>query len=189
MDTKTKILDAAQALVQTVGANAMSYQHISEAVGIRKASIHHHFATKENLLDALIDRYSEYFFGVVDKILASKKNGLGKLREYISLFECTLRESHQDKACPMGMLGAEVRTIGEGPAARVKSFYMCNDQQLSAILEEGLKDGSLRFSGTSSAMAGLVTALLEGGMLVARGRRSSEHFRVVTDQLLRMMKT
>src|SRR5689334_9607965 len=42
-DTKTAIMDAAQELIQRGGANAMSYQDISEAVGIRKASIHHHF--------------------------------------------------------------------------------------------------------------------------------------------------
>ena len=188
MDTKDKILDAAQALVESIGANAMSYQHVSEAVGIRKASIHHHFPKKEDLLDALIDRYGEYFFGVVDGIIGSRKNGLGKLREYISLFEATLRESERRRACPMGMLGAEVRTIGEGPAERLKKFYTRNDQRLSAILEEGLQDGSLRFEGSSVAMAGLVFALLEGAMLVARGRESSEHFRIVTDQLLRMVK-
>jgi TetR/AcrR family transcriptional repressor of nem operon len=55
-DTKTSILDAAQALIQRGGANAMSYQHISDAIGIRKASIHHHFPTKEVLLEAVIQR-------------------------------------------------------------------------------------------------------------------------------------
>jgi TetR/AcrR family transcriptional repressor of nem operon len=187
-DTKKRILDAAQSLVQSIGANAMSYQHISEAVGIRKASIHHHFPTKEKLLDVLIDRYSEYFFGVVDGIIASRKNGRAKLRAYIALFESTLRESHQDKACPMGMLGAEVRTIGVGPADRVKQFFQRNDQRLAAILEDGLKDQSLQFEGSSAAMAGLVFALLEGAMLTARGRNDSEHFTTVTEQLLRMLK-
>ena len=41
-DTRTKILDVAEDLVRRVGLNAMSYKHISEAVGIRKASVHHH---------------------------------------------------------------------------------------------------------------------------------------------------
>src|SRR5690242_8092593 len=187
MDTKTRILDTAQALVQSVGANAMSYQDISVAVGVRKASIHHHFATKEDLLCALVERYSAYFFGVVDRILASKKNGLGKLREYIALFEATLREGQHDKACPMAMLGAEVRSIGPATAERVRSFYLRNDQCLSAILEGGRRDGSLGFSGSGQNMAGLVFALVEGAMLTARGRQDCEHFRSIADQLLRML--
>jgi TetR/AcrR family transcriptional repressor of nem operon len=186
--TKDAILDTAQSLVQSLGANAMSYQDISQAVGIRKASIHHHFATKEDLLVALVDRYSEYFFSVVDRIIASRKNGLGKLRDYIGLFEATIRGGQLEKACPMGMLGAEIRSIGGGPAERVKTFYLRNDQRLAVILGEGLKDGSLQFSGSTTVIAGLVFALLEGAMLIARGRGDGDHFRAVSDQLLRMLR-
>src|SRR5215467_5466365 len=111
METREKILEVAQELVQTMGANAMSYQNISEAIGIRKASIHHHFPTKEGLIETLIERYSAYFFGILDAIAASKKTGAGKLRAYIGLFETTACEGAGDKACAMGMLGAEVRTL------------------------------------------------------------------------------
>src|SRR5262249_15093058 len=167
---KQRILDAAQALIQQVGANAMSYQHISDAVGIRKASIHHHFPTKEALIDALIERYSDRFFAVVDQIVAGRKTAVHKLRDYIGLFEGTLREGGQDKACAMGMLGAEVRCLGEAAADRVGQFYAQNERRLSVILEEGRRDGTLRFEGAPAAMAGLIFSLLEGAMLVARGR-------------------
>ena len=55
-DTRTRILDVAEELIQRVGLNAMSYKHISDVVGIRKASIHHHFPKKENLVDELLNR-------------------------------------------------------------------------------------------------------------------------------------
>ena len=188
MDTKSKILDTAQALVETIGANAMSYQHISDAVGIRKASIHHHFPSKEHLLESLVARYETYFMGVVDRIVGSDKTGRAKLKEYIALFESTLREGKRDKACPMGMLGAEIQTIGEKPRQRVRHFYSENDRRLAAILEQGRKDGSLRFAGPAGALAGLVFGLLEGAMLVARGRGSVAHFRTVTGELLKLLE-
>lgn len=188
MATKNDILDAAQDLVQSIGANAMSYQHISERIGIRKASIHHHFPTKEGLLEALVLRYSAEFFRLVNAIGASRKNGRQKLRAYAALFEATMRDGALHKACPMGMLGAEVRTLGEGPASRVKTFYAENDRRLTAILEEGLSDGSLQFAGTAPAAAGLVFSALEGAMLVARGRGSIAYFRAVVDQLLRLLE-
>src|SRR5262249_36214729 len=118
----------------------------------------------------------------------SRKTGLGKLKDYIGLFEATLRESSSDKACAMGMLGAEVRTLGEGAAARVRRFFMENDLRIASILEEGRRDGTIQFEGSSAAMAGLVFALLEGAMLVARGRNGAEHFRVVSEQLVRILK-
>ncbi|TKB78499.1 MAG: TetR/AcrR family transcriptional regulator, partial [Nitrospira sp.] len=90
------------------------------AVGIRKASIHHHFPTKEQLLDELIERYSRYFLSLVDDIIGSHAGPAAKLRRYASLFEATLSEGRQKKACFCGMLSAEVEALGgarrRGPA-------------------------------------------------------------------------
>ncbi len=69
-DTKTLILDVAQELIQRLGVNCMSYQDISNSVGISKASIHTHFPRKDDLLAALLDRYSDRFLRMVDGILA-----------------------------------------------------------------------------------------------------------------------
>jgi TetR/AcrR family transcriptional repressor of nem operon len=188
MDTRTRILEVAQELVQTMGANAMSYQHISDAIGIRKPSIHHHFPSKEQLIEALIERYTEYFFGLVDGIAGSKKTGAGKLRDYIGLYEATLKQGAHDQACPMVMLGAEVRTLGEIAAERVRQFYAQNERRLAFILAGGKRDGSLVFKGSPETLAGLVFASLEGAMLVARGSGRPEHFREMTGQLLRMVE-
>ena len=187
-DTKTHILDVAQALVQTVGANAMSYEHISKAVGIRKASIHYHFHTKENLIEALIMRYNECVFASIDSILSSDKTGSGKLIQYIALFEATLRDSDNEKACLIAMLGAEVQTMGGEISTQVKRFYTYNEERLATILEEGYTDKTLRYEGTPQEMARLIFSLLEGTVLVARGQGSISHFHRVSEQLLQMVK-
>lgn len=187
-DTKTHILDVAQALVQTVGANAMSYEHISKAVGIRKASIHYHFHTKENLIEALIERYNDCVFASIDSILSSGKTGLGKLTQYIALFEATLKDSDNEKACLIAMLGAEVQTMGGEISTQVKRFYTYNEDRLAIILEEGCADKTLRFEGTAQEMARLIFSLLEGTVLVARGQGSITHFHRVAAQLVQMVK-
>ncbi len=53
MGTKELLLKEAEMLVRTRGFAAFSYADLSERVGIRKASIHHHFPTKEELGGAL----------------------------------------------------------------------------------------------------------------------------------------
>src|ERR1041385_6785950 len=146
-DTKTAIMDAAQELIQRRGANAMSYQDISEAVGIRKASIHHHFPTKDDLIEAVIERYAEYAFGLMDGIFASKLDPAAKLRNYAGLFEATLSDGKRDKVCPFAMLGAELATLNSPAAARVRRFYEENDARLARVLEEGREQGQVRFKG------------------------------------------
>ena len=95
-DTKSKILDVAQDLIQRLGVNAMSYHHISEAVGIRKASIHHHFPSKEDLLEEVLKRYQLGFTKIVDQIIDSDLSPTTKLRRYMGLFEATLQEGKTD---------------------------------------------------------------------------------------------
>ena len=186
-DTRTRILDAAQDLIQRLGANAISYQHVSEAVGIRKASIHHHFPTKNDLIEALVRRHSDYFLGVVDSLFATDLPAPEKLRRYCRLFEATLRQGDCDRACPVAMLGAELATLGGGAAALVRDFYRQNVRRLARLLEQGRTAGTLGFTGSAAATAALVFALLEGGMLVVRAHGGARQFRAVTEQLINLV--
>lgn len=181
---RDRLLDVAQDLVQRVGANAMSYQDLSRALGITKASIHYYFPTKADMLEQLVRRYSTYFLEVVDRILAREETGMEKLRRYCALFEATASESAGEKACPCGMLGAEAATLGEAALERLRRFYAANNERLRRILEEGRQDGSLRFEGDPADAASLIFASLEGALVVARVQGGADGFRAIARQLL-----
>lgn len=51
---RAEILDAAGELFTTDGYANTSTRRIADAVGIRQASLYHHFATKDDILDALL---------------------------------------------------------------------------------------------------------------------------------------
>src|SRR3954470_2669089 len=187
-DTRTLILDAAQDLIQRLGANAMSYQHLSGAVGIRKASIHYHFPAKQDLLAALIERYHAYFIGLVDRIIAEESDPARMLDRYIGLFEATLREGKHDKACLCGMLGAELASLGDEAVRGIRRFYQDNQERLASILKQGRDAGVFRFSGDSAGLAGLIFAALEGAVLVVRAEGGVKRFRALADELRRLVE-
>mgnify|MGYP002521377708 CR=1 FL=1 len=54
-NTKQEIFDAALNLFSTKGYEATSVSEIAEAVGIKKASLYSHFASKQEILDSLIE--------------------------------------------------------------------------------------------------------------------------------------
>lgn len=51
---RDEVLDAAAELFTTLGVAATSTRQIAEAVGIRQASLYHHFRTKNDILAALL---------------------------------------------------------------------------------------------------------------------------------------
>ena len=186
-DTRTRILDVAQDLLQVHGANGISYSHISRAVKIRKASIHYHFPTKQKLLEQVVQRYCERFLNAVDAIINSNIAPEEKLRKYIGLFELTLKESPGNKVCLCGILGAEVTSLGN-PAARVlNEFYKENGIRLAQILEEGLKSKAFRFEGEAETVGMLIFSMLEGGMLVARTHGGNRFFHKLANQVLKLV--
>ncbi|MDM9380261.1 TetR/AcrR family transcriptional regulator [Chlorogloeopsis sp. ULAP01] len=187
-DTRTQILDAAQELIQRLGVNAISYQDISVAVGIRKASIHHHFPTKDDLIATLLDRYNAYFLRLVDNIIAMPIPADEKLRRYCGLFEATLSSGNHDKACLCGMLGAELATLKNPLVERVAVFYRDNEERLATILNEGRDTGVFGFPGDVKAMATLIFSLLEGGILIVRASGGVEQYRAVIEQLMELVK-
>jgi TetR/AcrR family transcriptional repressor of nem operon len=186
-DTRTLILDAAQDLIQRLGANAVSYQHLSDAVGIRKASIHYHFPTKQDLLEALIGRYHAYFLGLVDRIVAEESDPARMLDRYVELFEATLREGKHDKACLCGMLGAELASLGDEAARGVRHFFKENQERLAAILKRGRDARAFGFTGDPAALAGLIFAALEGAVLLVRAEGGVKRFRTLGDELRRLV--
>ena len=56
MDTKERILDAAERLFAGQGYAATSLRHITGDAGVNLAAVHYHFGSKEELLQAVIMR-------------------------------------------------------------------------------------------------------------------------------------
>lgn len=187
-DTREAILDAAESIIQTYGANGISYQTISDIVQIRKASIHYHFPTKEKLIEDLVRRYSHRFLALVDAFVDSPLSAPTKLERYIALFEQTLEDRSEMKVCLCGMLGAELASMGSPTVKILRNFYSENIDRLARILEEGRKAGSLKFSGDAEALGGLIFSLLEGAMIIARAADGVDQFRSIRKQLLKIIK-
>ena len=186
-DTRTHIMDVAQDLIQRRGVNGMSFKDISDAVKIRKASIHHHFASKQDLIEELVARYRKDFEELLNGILASRAKAKGKLLRYGALFESTLAAGDQDKSCLCGMLAAEVFSLDEGPVRSVKGFMQDNVAFLTKVLKEGKEDGSLMTRGSVEDSASMVLAAFEGGLLVARADGGPEQLSAIIRNLVSLL--
>ena len=141
VDTKNGLLVCAQDLIQRVGVNAMSYQDLSDEIGIRKASIHYHFPKKEDLVVALLERclvsYSARYSAIVD----SDNHSHAKLRLIADIFEQSLREG---KVCVVGMLSVEFQSLGLRAQQAVDASICSSSRIYEKIFIQAVAEG--RFS-------------------------------------------
>jgi TetR/AcrR family transcriptional repressor of nem operon len=180
---RDRLLDVAQNLVQRRGLNGMSFQDLSDSVGIRKASVHHHFANKSDMVSALLARYREQFSARVEHILEAKGSGAAKLKAYFALFSETLQEEPHEKSCLCGMLAAELLSLREDTVEQVRAFFQDNTRVIVQILRYGRQDGTLSYRGDPTRFAGVILSSLEGALLISRCEGGPERL----DSVLRML--
>ena len=179
--TPTRILDIAQELFQTRGYNGISYQDIADRVGIRKASIHHHFATKASLATALVRRYRAGWRAFLDDVDGSASKADKKLDQYVEPFRATAAAG--DRACLCGVFGAEFASLSKPVQKEVTQFFKDNEAWLAKLLTAGRAEGWFAFAGDAASEAGVIFACLEGTLLVSRACGSVDRFEAVVAQL------
>jgi TetR/AcrR family transcriptional repressor of nem operon len=164
--TKTALLDLAQEFAQTRGLNAFSFEDLARGVGIRAASVHHHFPTKSDLGREVMARYRDRFRDELRLVEARTRSPRRRLVLFADLFHQTLRQGN--RLCLCGMLATEYATLPVPVQREVKAFYDETEAWLARVLAEGRDDGSFVFHGSPAAVAKTFFATLEGAMIAAR---------------------
>jgi TetR/AcrR family transcriptional regulator, transcriptional repressor for nem operon len=176
--TSDRILEVAAQLAQRRGFNGFSYADIAAALKITKASLHYHFATKADLGRALIARYTERFQAALDALEGTPAN---ILRRYVKLYEDVLV---RDRMCMCGMFAAEYSTLPGPMRNELRRFFNKNEEWLARHLEQGRTNGGFEYEGSSMEMARMLTAGLEGAMLLARSFEDPKRFTATAERLL-----
>jgi AcrR family transcriptional regulator len=80
---REEILDAAAELFTNRGYGSTSTRRIADAVGVRQASLYHHFATKDDILDALLAGTVDEPLRLAAKLLDEKGSAAGRLHALV----------------------------------------------------------------------------------------------------------
>src|SRR2546421_886494 len=141
-DTPQRILDVAERLVQTRGFNGFSYADIAQTFKVTRASLHYHFPAKADLGARLIERYERNFLAALGRIDEQADKAPEKLRRYAAIYEDVLRDN---RMCLCGMLAAEFATLPKPMKDEMRHYFDANERWLAGVLQQGKKDGTLKF--------------------------------------------
>lgn len=168
--TAEQLMDCAEARIREAGYRGFSFRVLASEVGIKSASVHHHFPTKAVLAAAVVRRYGIRFLAAVGR----RPNETAD--EAVAAYQSAFRQSfaRDGKMCLCGVLGAEAGGLSHEVAEEIRSFFhRCVD------------DLSQRIGGAKSEnRAFQIMAVLEGGMMLARAFQSIDAFDKATGSLL-----
>jgi TetR/AcrR family transcriptional regulator, transcriptional repressor for nem operon len=184
-NTREEILRCTQSLIIAGGYNGFSYADISKAVGIRKASIHHHFPTKANLVHELVLQYRQNIkAGLAD--LGRLPGPLEQLKKYAGYWEACITDESLP-ICICALLATEMPLLPEEVAVEVRAHFQDLSAWVTLILQRGTKAKSIRLEKPAAVEAEIFIASVHGAMLSARAHGEPKMFgqiiRPVLDRL------
>lgn len=179
-DTRKAILKRAERYLQDAGFASFSFRTLAADLGIKSASVHYHFPSKEQLGVALLQGYR----GTFQRWTDSRRNSGSAKADLLEWFKYYEGLARTGDICPAGAFGAELGALPNGMKKEVTALEEELRVWLRETLRTGRTRGEIRAEGKVEDQAELVLATLHGGTQVARITGNTRAF----DSMLRQLK-
>ncbi|KVN01949.1 MULTISPECIES: TetR/AcrR family transcriptional regulator [unclassified Burkholderia] len=162
--SRERILAAATKIAQAHGYSGLNFRDLAEDVGIRPASIYHHFANKADLGAAVARRYWEDSAAVLEALQAESPDPLHRLHRYPETFRKALENAN--RICLCSFMAAESDDLPDEVMKEVRTFAEVH----IAWLSKALSSAEVVDSKRSDQRARAIFAAVAGAQLIARSR-------------------
>jgi AcrR family transcriptional regulator len=156
------ILDVAERLMRRCGYEEMSIQDIQDELGVSRGAIYHYFGSKDDILEAVLERIADTVMSVVEPI--ADNPDLTPLARLQQIFAVAGRWKTERKELMVALVRAWYshhnlllrERLGQVVKARLVPL-------IARILRDGQAEGAFRVGSPSHAAAILVALLLDSG--------------------------
>ncbi|RYE39069.1 MAG: TetR family transcriptional regulator, partial [Sphingobacteriales bacterium] len=175
LDTKNKMVYAAIDLFHRQGVNATSIDQILESSGTGKSQFSHYFKNKEGLVHAALT----HLHALISSGEAQTGYEIRSWKEMDQWFQGFIdfqKSVNFERSCPIGTIGNDVTCEQETLRKDVVEFLSWSRGQLARFFREKKRTGELLKNTDPDALADFCIAIMQGGMLLTKMKRSSDMF-------------
>lgn len=178
-----EIMANTRQLLTAGGYKSFSYADLAERVGIRKASIHHHFPGKEDLVKAVVQEYRAEALAGMAAMDRQIDDPLAKVKGYADFWSACIKDG-TSPFCICVMLAVELPTLPAEIAAEVTGHFSDLSDWLATLLRAGEARGIFQLNETAEAEARTLMAGIHGAMLAARAFNNPAVFDQIASPLI-----
>ena len=173
-NAREAILEAARRTAQAHGYGGLNFRDIGAEVGIKAASIYHHFPSKAELGAAVAKRYWQDTAANLEALSATTGDPVKALRAYPGLFRRSLEEDN--RICLCSFMGAEYDDLPDTVKTEVQTFADVNVAWLARMLATASIPRE-----RCETKARAIFAAVAGAQLMARSRADLSLFDALID--------
>jgi TetR/AcrR family transcriptional regulator, transcriptional repressor for nem operon len=179
--TRARIVEAAAGLIHERGVAGTSLDDIRSAAGVSGSQLSHYFASKDELVQAVIGYQAETITGNQQQADLGSPQGLRAWRDTVI---AQVKSSQGRGGCPLGSLAGQLAETD----VQARTLIAAGFGQWSAAISDGLRSlhaaGHLPDATDPDDLAVALLAALQGGLLLAQVQRDTRPLETAVDTLL-----
>jgi AcrR family transcriptional regulator len=183
--TRQHVIEASAPLFNTRGYWGTSMSEVLDAVGLQKGGLYNHFASKDELaLEALDHNAGTVGVGIALSI-DPHRNAVDRLVAIIEFYRRFAQDPPFPGGCPT--LNACTEADDSHPALKERALVWLHrllDDTFVAIVERGVQRGELVEGTDPQAVAAVLFAAVEGGLMTNQVTGDGAHMDHVCDHLV-----
>ncbi len=178
---KEKILEKSIKAFLSKGFRGTTTKEITSAAGVAKGTLYWHFKSKDEILDAILEKFlKEFVGGISDAVANCSENFVGKFKAFFKFGSEFSRDNLELMLVYQTLLG---EIVGSKSKAEMKMKVIQNryDHLVQTLLDEGKKEGVISEDVDTYIHARIMTAALIGSYLqwyLNAGSYDSEYVRL-----------
>ena len=182
-DTQQRILEAARDLIYARSSADVGVAEICAQAGVQKGSFYHFFASKRDLILAVLDaHYQGFKERFLERAFATDLTPLARLQRFAVLvyeFQKQLMDlTGQVLGCPVGNLANEMASHDEPIRERIDQIFRMAQRHIRQTLTDASDAGEITDTDLD-ATAQAMFAYFEGVMMMAKTRNDPEVLRLL----------
>ncbi len=180
MDTKGQALEIAKKQLQTKGFNGFSFQDIADTLGIKKASLHYYFSSKEDLALEIMHSYETGFAEWSKKTASFAPEK--RLEKWFNLFFRLAEDDH--KICPVGALCTDLDIFSKSTRSKILQFHERQRDWIQENLKQGQDSKAYKADLKIEPTSDLIMSSIQGALQIARLKKNPQLVKHVAKQLM-----
>lgn len=182
--TREELLKWAQEFLQSRGPAGFSFQDLADRLKIKKASIHYHFKTKNELFKVLIEKYRSSFLTWTESV--ESLSAPGKWQGFVELYRRFIQDKR--RLCPSGAMSLELSELPAPLRQQLCDFQIEQRVWIEKMILQGQKEGFFMDQIHPRSAAILIGSALQGSLQIAKLHDSPVVFEKVMSELETLLK-
>jgi TetR/AcrR family transcriptional regulator, transcriptional repressor for nem operon len=187
--TRQAILEQAAQVFNVHGYSGTAMSELMRQTGLTKGGIYNHFGSKEALALEAFDFAVGAINGRFREVLAGRTRAIDRLMATVEIFRSLIEEPLTAGGCPILNTAIEADDVHPALRERARQAMSGWHEFIARTARKGITVGELRPETDPEALATIITATLEGAVMLSKLYGDTTHMERAVDHLGRHLQS